>query len=459
MQVEFVDSSATGNGTGTDWNNAYPFLDVALSTAPLGTTLLIAEGVYLPAASTGDTARDNTFLISNGHVLRGGFLGNAGGTGASTNPMNPDGKARNTLLSGDIAQTPTDSSDDVYHVVTIDEMEVGPPVGLWGVRISFGFADGSGLNQSDGGGIFSIGSNVVVADCLVTDNFASLDGGGINATGLGRMDVKRTLFQANTCGGDGAGVRASDRTWLTLFNDKFRLNTAVGSGGGIRFTSTAMGTFSQFKLANSLLFDNSAATGAGVSLDGASSGREIVNCTIAFNTTPVTGVAGAGIFVTSSTQGIDLVNSIVVFNPDMLGAGGTGTDNVWTATPANFFVHHSNVGNVSPAVVLPATNRLNTDPLFVNSLARNLRLKVLSPCLEAGDDSRLPSDILDVDDDGDLGEILDKDYRIWGFGGVASPRQQVTASPVTTFGVDTGPTGIVDMGAFEHIYLDPLPPQ
>jgi hypothetical protein len=201
--------------------------------------------------------------------------------------------------------------------------------------------------------------------------------------------------------------------------------------------------------------DNKAPKGGAVSMNvNTTDPRDIINCTIAFNTGDGSGSSGAGIHVDQhSNHTVWLSNSIVVFNPEPVGTG-TGTDNVWTMSPALFDVTHTDLGGSVSG--LNETNRINVDPIFKNNAARNLQLKNTSPCLEAGDDNVLAAaagDVLDIDEDG-AGEKLDRDIRILA-GSSASDREQKTTSPVTLFGIDTAPLGkIVDMGAFEHFYLD-----
>jgi predicted outer membrane repeat protein len=64
---------------------------------------------------------------------------------------------------------------------------------------------------SDGGGIYSEGGDIIIAYCLISDNEATDDGGGIyvdiNSTLKVRTDVE---FLDNTAGGDGGAICAED---------------------------------------------------------------------------------------------------------------------------------------------------------------------------------------------------------------------------------------------------------
>ena len=393
-------------------------------------------------------------------------MGLAGGSAATLAVNAPDGNVWNTFLSGDVMGTPADSSDDVYHVITVGPMvDDALKIVVDGVRISHGNADGLGT-QGFGGGIYVIDMGLEVSDCFILGNTAITEGGGIYTTGNVPFRMKKTRIANNYAGGDGGGVYMGIGVEAILYNNTFRNNGAGNMGGGFWYTSTALG---ELWVVNCILYDNRAFMGGALSLDAVTPGGEgrfLINNTIAYNRVRGVGAVGAGIHVDAmlANNTVELHNSIVVHNPDTPGPSGigTGTDNVATANPASFNVTHSVLGTSPLGPVNLGPTVLNVPPLFRNGPARDLLLKKQSPCLEAGDDNFLVTDArdwIDVDEDAPfVAETLDRDFRIMVLG-LPSKREQRTATPVSTFGVDAAVPGvIVDMGAYEHLYLDDLQP-
>jgi hypothetical protein len=85
--IVYVDRSATGDGDGTSWSDAYASLQTALNEEPAGVEVRVARGTYKPSQSTG-------FILKDGMKLIGGY---AEGGSAQSNPS-----ANPTTLSGDI---------------------------------------------------------------------------------------------------------------------------------------------------------------------------------------------------------------------------------------------------------------------------------------------------------------------------------------------------------------------
>ncbi len=108
QQIIYVKADAQGTGSGLNWANAIPDLQIALTQAIYGTEIRIASGVYRP---TNGVNRDSTFYLKNGFRLRGGFAGD----GPSPDIQNPE--IYETILSGDIGVM-GESGDNSYSIVT-----------------------------------------------------------------------------------------------------------------------------------------------------------------------------------------------------------------------------------------------------------------------------------------------------------------------------------------------------
>ena len=105
-RIIYVDASAKGNNTGTDWPNAWPCLQNALETAESGDSVWVAAGAYTPdqqltrapsgaeIVASGDCAA--SFQIRASLSLYGGFPKGGGQWG------DRDPQKHETLLSGDL---------------------------------------------------------------------------------------------------------------------------------------------------------------------------------------------------------------------------------------------------------------------------------------------------------------------------------------------------------------------
>ncbi|MBQ6104100.1 MAG: C10 family peptidase, partial [Kiritimatiellae bacterium] len=106
--VLFVDCDATGNGSGTSWENAYTDLQAALLAAGTGTEIWVAEGTYKPTAGTDRSA---TFSLPDGVVIYGGF------SGVETARDQRNWVQHMTRISGDIGVAGT-ATDNVKQLIT-----------------------------------------------------------------------------------------------------------------------------------------------------------------------------------------------------------------------------------------------------------------------------------------------------------------------------------------------------
>ncbi|MCA9756985.1 MAG: hypothetical protein KDA27_14365, partial [Candidatus Eisenbacteria bacterium] len=106
--VIYVDANATGPAhDGSSWCQAFLTLSDALDVATSGSTLRLADGVYVPDVAGFEDPRDASFALQGLDVV-GGFAG----CGAA----DPDERAPRTyesILSGDLAgDDPGGSMDD-----------------------------------------------------------------------------------------------------------------------------------------------------------------------------------------------------------------------------------------------------------------------------------------------------------------------------------------------------------
>ncbi|MCF6180862.1 LamG-like jellyroll fold domain-containing protein [Lutibacter sp.] len=261
-QTIYVDQNATGNNNGTDWLNAYTDLQIAITNIGTNTTINVAQGTYYPTATTD---RAFYFSIPSGVKVYGGFP-----TGGGTRDLD----LYSTILSGDIGTIGV-NTDNSYHVVyflnTISSTEMD------GFIIEKGYANGSGSNESNGGGILILtadsgDSNAYIRNCTIRDNYAVGEGGGIYV--YKRAEIYNCKIYSNQVTSSGGGISIS--TSGRIYNSYIVNNKSVDFGGGLKIT----GINTAPKAINCVIANNECENyGAGAYLSEGS----LNNCTIVNN--------------------------------------------------------------------------------------------------------------------------------------------------------------------------------
>lgn len=198
----YVDKDATGQNNGRSWQDAFTDLQDALAAVEYYVDvreIWMAEGIYYPSVSD----RDTSFVLRDSVNIYGGFLG------IETTREERLADPSLVIISGDIGIL-NDSTDNVYHVVTVDT--TCADCLLDGLTVRFGQADGE--NNSFGAGLWVRG--VIKLEGLVIErNTTLLDGAAIYNEGVNAiLTIKDCLFRLNTSGvtrdllnTDGAEIR------------------------------------------------------------------------------------------------------------------------------------------------------------------------------------------------------------------------------------------------------------
>jgi hypothetical protein len=189
----------------------------------------------------------------------------------------------------------------------------------------------------------------------------------------------------------------------TITNCVITGNTDIGEGGGAIYGTVASPTIS-----NCTIFGNTASAAGGGAIYSIYGDPQIINCTIVGNTT--TGSGGA--VHASSISNPTITNSIL---------WGNGPDEIYVDAGSTIAVSYSNVQQG-----WSGTGNMDSDPHFSDLGEGNLRLLGASPCVDTGDNSAVPSDLL-----------LDLD---------ANPR---FVDDPNTADAGQGIAPIVDLGAYE----------
>jgi len=402
--VLYVSASATGDGSGGCWQNAFTTLTAAFDAAqanPHVSEIWVARGVYTPTDSPDE--RDASFELVNGVRVYGGFSG----IESRRSDRDPDPVTNGTVLSGDTLGDDDGAmqtrSDNVRHVVRADGVDASTV--LNGFAILGGQADGDdGTDGRSGGGLYVADADVRIRSCVFFDNFAAEQGGGAYVQAGAPLFVG-CVFGLNRAA-DGAGLANGSMADARVETTDFLSNTATGAGGGAANLAAARPNFvscrflgneaylggavcnlgtSSPRFVNGLFSGNVATIGGGaVNADAAQA--TYVNCVLSFNA----GIAAGGGMASGMNTLTVLRNAIVWGNLD-----GTGDiegaqilrENAATQT----YVDYSCVEGWSGA--LGGQGNHGLDPSFVDpsgadgvfgTLDDDLRLAGVSPCIDAG---------------------------------------------------------------------------
>ena len=383
--IIYVDCNASGRSTGTDWPNAFRFLQDGLAAATAGAMIFVAECTYYPDRDTahpkGTGSRAASFELINEVQIYGGF---SPAHGVDTFRERNWDKFK-AVLSGNIGTT--DSSDDnSYHVIR-NPKGINSTAILDGFFIIRGNADGAGSHAS-GGGMYNENASPLVRNCVFTLNNALDQGGGIYNL-YSEAVFRNCTFDKNTVpsGRPGGGVYSFDSD--TEFDNCTFSSNRAGSGAALynyrsspilvacTFSNNESGyaggavynyNSSSPEFYNCLFHHNSASLGGGLHNSWASSSL-IVNCTFRYNAADSSG----GAIYNRSGCSATINNSILYDDSPQEIYPGFYTD-----------ADYSDIQGNSP---FPGTGNINQSPLMNTSF----HLQPGSPCIDSGDNDAVPA--------------------------------------------------------------------
>ncbi len=303
-------------------------------------------------------------------------------------------------------------------------------------------------NQADtGGGLQLLSLRAIVKGCEFTDNVSagySGSGGGLYASG--NITINGCVMARNTAQGEeGLGsamvlalygtIRVSD---CVATNNRGNSTIAVQSFGAAdkayisncifsaNSSPVCVAGYAPTLLINCLL-DHTVPRRNGGSVVNASSAQvELDNCTVTGRPDSGIGSGRYGVGACSASQGGTLLirNSILWFFGDYQIRLNSGSD-------------HADVRYSCIKGGYAGTGNISADPQFAG--VGDYRLSQFSPCCDAGDNTSVPSDSCDLDNDGDFQEQVPFDLE---------GNARFFDNPfVSDTGFGTPP--VVDMGCFE----------
>ena len=336
--------------------------------------------------------------------------------------------------------------------------------------------------EDHGGAVHLDDSNTVLSCCDFVDNYGQ-QGGARAATGEScTLTVKDSAFLENDSAafqGGGGAVLLRDATdaEAVFMNCLFAASEADGLGGGISVDGFDLAVIGCDFLYNRVSGDGGAVAfsgtgmtplfvdclfalqqcsghGAGLYVDGAAA--RVINCTFLGNSSH-DGGGGIAHYGPVPSEPMEISNCVLWDNWSGTSAGSA----LWLDTSASVSVSYSDIEGGQSEVHVEdgctlewGDGNIDADPLFVdpdgpddnpNTWEDNdYRLSPGSPCIDAGDNTAVPLDTLDLDGDGDTDERTPFDLD-------GNPR--FVQDPLTE---DTGVPDpplyrfIVDMGAYEY---------
>jgi len=235
-----------------------------------------------------------------------------------------------------------------------------------------------------GGAVSSEDSNITITNSMFKNNSANESGGAIVIRDGGTPLIENSRFENNSAKNGGAITNLTDEM-LTVKNSFFYNNSATGLSLPDGIGGAFLNHNSVLLLVNSVFKGNSA-TGGGAIIN-LRSNTEIINCSISGNT-------GSG--VTNAESNPVITNTIIWDN-----AGGNivnipdGTFGFGESIP---IVEYSNVegcGGSSDWVAGCGTDNgfnIDEDPIFSGTAPHPLMITTGSPCIDAGDSTKVPTD-------------------------------------------------------------------
>lgn len=377
----YVKTDGDPAASGLSWTNATT-LESAIDQAADGDSILVAAGIYSPAAflenSDETVASNKTYQIHSNFTLQGGFPANAEDATFDV-VADYDPSVNVTTLSGTM-----ESGDKAYHVVTVTAAKVeGKKAVLKGFTITGGQSSSESSDDDTGfsvGGVtfkrsvgagIQVGQSVLdITECIITGNTAGMHAAGMymnakaevymtdcrvvsnytnyNAGGIwnsgGTLYMNRCSVSDNLSAAQAAGLYTINtegspsvsRIYNTTFsgNDCTTVNTGRSGGGAY------IREFSDAVFVNCTFYGNKAANGGGImgyGGNGKNSKLTLISCTFTGNSAIS---CGGGVTIWNNYNTLNIYNCIVSGNQ-----GPTGSENLgYNGTATNMYYYTSIIG-------------------------------------------------------------------------------------------------------------------
>jgi predicted outer membrane repeat protein len=264
-------------------------------------------------------------------------------------------------------------------------------------------------SRDSGGGMFNVGGRPRIEDCLFEENFGQRGGGAMHNNSGSRPIITRCIFMRNGTSTyrNGGGIQNS--TGFPTVRESLFLGNTAARGGAVSNTNRSGPSF-----ASCSFIGNEARSRGGALYSVISSTSIITNCTFVANAA----TNGAAIETFQSVPSTIVLANCILRN---------GPFEIFNRDNSDITVSNTNIEGGVQSPTVDGGGNIDADPMFVrnpddggdgwgddpltldidesaNDDFGDLRLRVGSPAINAGDATLLPADTLDLDNDGDVTE-------------------------------------------------------
>ena len=342
-RIRYVKPTATGTGDGSSWDNAsgdlQKMIDELAQNNPqnLPGEVWVAAGTYAPQSQLiSGTAYSASFRMRDGISVYGGFAGTETTKQERKKGTMPWDYTNVTIFEAayyDHANLQwnnnkwtltSDSRHVVWFAPMANEADFTRTTMLDGVTVQGGYAQGgTGLDDfktDRGAGVYMDGSNAYLTNCIVKENYATGNGGGVY---LRNGRIENSLIYNNNADADGGAVYVENRG-LVLRSMLANNSAHNGAGAYLHNEVEALNDHPEYLILSTCVVSNNTMSGNGAiycDKGGVLIQNTITNnhCVTATDATDANASQTAGIYVDEYAL---VVNSVIWNNP-MGKTGGT----------------------------------------------------------------------------------------------------------------------------------------
>lgn len=247
-RIRYVKPTATGTGDGSSWDNASGDLQKMIddladnNVSQQAGEVWVAAGTYKPQSQLiSGTAYSASFRMRDGISVYGGFAGWETSKQERAKGTMPWDFTNVTVLEAAYYESKlawtnskwtvgSDSRHVVWFAPMSGESDFTRITTLDGVTVQGGYAQGNtGLDDfltDRGAGVYMDGANAYLSNCIVRENYATGDGGGVY---LKNGRVQTSLIYNNNADADGGAVYVENRG--LVYRSMLTNNSALNGAG------------------------------------------------------------------------------------------------------------------------------------------------------------------------------------------------------------------------------------
>ena len=247
-RIRYVKPTATGTGDGSSWDNASGDLQKMIddladnNVSQQAGEVWVAAGTYKPQSQLiSGMNYSASFRMRDGISVYGGFVGNETSKQERAKGTMPWDFTNVTVLEAAYYESKlawtnskwtvgSDSRHVVWFAPMSDESDFTRITTLDGVTVQGGYAQGNtGLDDfktDRGAGVYMDGANAYLSNCIVRENYATGNGGGVY---LKNGRVQTSLIYNNNADADGGAVYVENRG--LVYRSMLTNNSALNGAG------------------------------------------------------------------------------------------------------------------------------------------------------------------------------------------------------------------------------------